>query len=89
MSSITQGGVNAQVEASVLSLYDQERLKGPLKNGVSANWADIDKEIMDQLNAISAAGGSIKIISSPVNILTTPDAFEALEVSILLICTLA
>lgn len=32
-SSITQGGVNAQVEASVLSLYDQERLKGPLKEG--------------------------------------------------------
>ncbi len=76
MSSITQGGVNAQVEASVLSLYDQERLKGPLKNGVSANWADIDKEIMDQLNAISAAGGSIKIISSTIN---SPSTLKAIE----------
>ncbi|MFT4740625.1 MAG: MoCo/4Fe-4S cofactor protein with predicted Tat translocation signal, partial [Marivirga sp.] len=67
MSSITQGGVNAQIEASILSLYDQERLKGPLKNGESATWELVDQEITDQLKAISAAGGQIRIVSSTVN----------------------
>lgn len=67
LSPITQGGASAQVEASVLSLYDQERLVGPLKEGKAANWADIDKEITDQLNTISARGGQIRIVSNTVN----------------------
>ena len=29
LSSVTKGGINAQVEASVLSLYDTSRLQGP------------------------------------------------------------
>src|SRR5688572_3205153 len=34
LSNVTKGGINAQVEASVLSLYDNERLRGP-KSGKS------------------------------------------------------
>jgi len=34
---ITQGGASAQVEASVLSLYDNERLKNPNIKGNSSN----------------------------------------------------
>ncbi len=30
LSSITRGGTSARIQASVLSLYDSERLKGPL-----------------------------------------------------------
>jgi len=76
MSSVTQGGVNAQVEASILSLYDQERLKGPLKNGKAASWEEVDKEIKDQLTAISAAGGQIRIVSSTVN---SPSTLKVIE----------
>jgi len=66
-SSITQGGVNAQVEASVLSLYDQERLRGPLKEGKNTDWKTIDKEVTEQLQAISDAGGQIRIVSNTIN----------------------
>ncbi|SMG48906.1 prokaryotic molybdopterin-containing oxidoreductase family, iron-sulfur binding subunit [Marivirga sericea] len=75
-SSITQGGVNAQVEASVLSLYDQERLKGPLKDGKNADWGTIDKEIKEQLQAISDAGGQIKLVSNTVN---SPSTLKAIK----------
>ncbi|WP_340153980.1 TAT-variant-translocated molybdopterin oxidoreductase [uncultured Marivirga sp.] len=75
-SSITQGGVNAQVEASVLSLYDQERLRGPLKEGKSADWGTIDKEITEQLQAISDAGGQIRIVSNTIN---SPSTLKAIN----------
>ena len=75
-SAITQGGVNAQVEASVLSLYDQERLKGPLKEGKNADWGTIDKEITEQLQAISDAGGQIRIVSNTIN---SPSTLKAIQ----------
>jgi molybdopterin-containing oxidoreductase family iron-sulfur binding subunit len=43
------GGVNARCQASVLSLYDSNRLKGPLVNGVATNWSLIDKEVINKL----------------------------------------
>ena len=39
LCKITKGGVSAQVEASVLSLYDQERLTGPYAAGQKTDWA--------------------------------------------------
>ncbi len=75
-SSITQGGVNAQVEASVLSLYDEERLKGPLKNGEAATWEAVDKEIMKQLATISAEGGKISVVTSTI---MSPSTLKAIE----------
>lgn len=75
-SSITRGGVNAQVEASVLSLYDQERLRGPLKAGENSDWDTVDKEIKEQLEAISAAGGQIRIVSNTVSSPTTLKAIS-------------
>ena len=44
------GSVNARCQASVLSLYDSNRLKGPLKNGNEASWKDIDLEIAELFN---------------------------------------
>ena len=66
LSSINKGRVNARVQASVLSLYDNNRFRTPLANGVEAKWADIDKAIGEKLTAIAAKGGKIRIISSTV-----------------------
>lgn len=66
LSSVTKGKVNARVQASVLSLYDNARLTGPLMNGNSAPWANIDKAITDKLTEITARGGKIRILSSTV-----------------------
>ncbi len=66
LSPISQGGVFPQVEASVLSLYDNERLKGPLKSGESASWETLDSEVTQKLNAVASQGGQIRIVSNTV-----------------------
>jgi molybdopterin-containing oxidoreductase family iron-sulfur binding subunit len=66
LSSISKGRVNARIQASVLSLYDNARLRGPMMNGNAATWKDADKAITDKLNAIAAKGGKIRILSSTV-----------------------
>ena len=66
LSSITEGGTNARVQASVLGLYDSFRLKYPLKNGQQTNWASLDGEITATLDGINSTGGKIVILSASV-----------------------
>lgn len=73
-SSISQGGTNAQVEASVLSLYDKERLTGPTKDGADTDWETVDSEITAKLNDIASKGGQIRIVSQSVLSPTTKKA---------------
>ena len=47
------GGINARCQASVLSLYDSNRLKNPISQGREASWADIDKDIINKLKNTS------------------------------------
>lgn len=73
-SNITRGGTSAQVEASVLSLYDKERLTGPLKSGAEVDWETVDGDITNALTRIAAAGGQIRIVSNTVLSPTTRKA---------------
>ena len=41
----SNGDVSAQVNSSVLGLYDSSRLIGPRKNGINTSWEDVDKEL--------------------------------------------
>jgi molybdopterin-containing oxidoreductase family iron-sulfur binding subunit len=41
----TKGGTNPQIVASVLGLYDSERLTGPKANKKDVSWSSVDKEI--------------------------------------------
>jgi molybdopterin-containing oxidoreductase family iron-sulfur binding subunit len=66
LSSVTRGGTSAQVEASVLSLYDNYRLRGPKQGDASADWQTIDREITAALQEVAAKGGQIRIISNTV-----------------------
>jgi molybdopterin-containing oxidoreductase family iron-sulfur binding subunit len=66
MSSITQGGTSARIQASVLGLYDTARLQHPLKAGKEISWENADKEIIKQLEDIAAREGKIVIISSSI-----------------------
>ncbi len=43
------GGINARCQASVLSLYDSNRLKQPLHNGQSSSWESVDNKIKTKL----------------------------------------
>ncbi|WP_026631754.1 TAT-variant-translocated molybdopterin oxidoreductase [Dyadobacter alkalitolerans] len=65
--SKTSFGVSARAHASLLGLYDNEKLKGPKKGSdTKISWDAVDKEILDQLTKISAQGGAIRILSSTI-----------------------
>lgn len=64
--SKVSSATNARIQASVLSLYDSSRLKGPWANGKDASWNQVDKEIGDKLTAINAKGGQIRILTSTI-----------------------
>ena len=66
LSSVTKGGINAQVEASVLSLYDNSRLQGPRAAAKPVKWADLDSDVIAKLDQVAGAGGQIRIVSNSV-----------------------
>lgn len=70
-SSVTTGGTLARVQASVLSLYDIDKLKGPKRGDSDVDWATADREIIGQLNTIAARGGAIRLVTSTVMSPTT------------------
>ncbi|MBD8487859.1 TAT-variant-translocated molybdopterin oxidoreductase [Echinicola sp. CAU 1574] len=78
LSPITQGGVNAIVEASVLSLYDKERLTGPYKGGQLSDWATVDKEVAAKLKS----AGNVKIVTNTILSPSTEKAIQALSESV-------
>lgn len=66
MSKVTWGGTNARTQASVLSLYDSTRLRGPkMKSGnawADKTWNDVDGAVAEKLKASKG----IAIVSSTI-----------------------
>jgi molybdopterin-containing oxidoreductase family iron-sulfur binding subunit len=67
----TKGGTNPQIVASVLGLYDSERLTGPKANKKDTTWSSIDKEI-------SAAIKSAKRVTLLSNTVISPSINRAI-----------
>ena len=78
-SAITKGGINAQVDASVLSLYDKGRFKGPRANGQDISWSDLDAEVTAKLDEVAAAGGAIRVVSNTILSPSTKAALAAFQ----------
>jgi molybdopterin-containing oxidoreductase family iron-sulfur binding subunit len=66
LSSFNREGTTARVQASVLSLYDDARLKGPREGNKPAEWELIDKKITDELAGINSKGGKIVLLTSGI-----------------------
>jgi len=66
LSNVTKGGTSAQVEASVLSLYDNARLRGPMAGASKISWEDLDSKVIAKLGEIAAKGGNIRIVSNTI-----------------------
>ena len=66
MSPLTIGGTSARVQASVLNLYDDARLKGPAKSGSQTEWDTIDKEISDRLTKLNKEGKKVVLLTSTI-----------------------
>ncbi|MGB3776534.1 MAG: TAT-variant-translocated molybdopterin oxidoreductase, partial [Leeuwenhoekiella sp.] len=47
------GNTNARVHASVLSLYDSQRLQEPKIKGKPASWQQLDEELLTRLNSLN------------------------------------
>ncbi|PKP13855.1 MAG: quinol:cytochrome C oxidoreductase [Bacteroidetes bacterium HGW-Bacteroidetes-3] len=57
------GATSARVQASVLSLYDNNRLRGPLFNGEAIIWSDLDKKVLDTLASLKNNKEKIVILT--------------------------
>lgn len=75
LSKVTMGGTNSRTQASVLSVYDSTRLRGPkAKSGAAwadKSWEDVDKEIGGKL----ASAKGIAIVSSTI---ISPSTYRAI-----------
>ncbi len=79
LSKVTNGGVSARVNSSLLSLYDGKRIKSPMINGETASWASLDKAIKADLSAINSKGGSIRILTNTILSPSTKMLIEELK----------
>jgi len=67
----TLGGANARVHASVLSLYDINRLQGPKANGTEVSWEDLHLQVGAKLKALAASGKKVALITQTFSSPTT------------------
>ncbi|MEZ4737895.1 MAG: TAT-variant-translocated molybdopterin oxidoreductase [Flavobacteriales bacterium] len=79
--ALAKGSINARINSSVLSLYDNERLKQPMmKSGegmVASNWSDADDAITKGLAA--AAGKRVVILTNTLASASSAAAIEQLR----------
>ena len=59
----TLGGGNARVHASVLSMYDINRLQGPKARGEDINWKNFYAEVGAKLKALSASNKPVVLLT--------------------------
>lgn len=76
LSKTTYGGADAQVQASVLSLYDSSRLRNPRANGKDLEWADFDRELSEALEKAKASGKEIVVVTPT---LTSPSQVSVIN----------
>ena len=55
---------NARIHASVLSLYDNMRLKEPKVDGKNATWSAVDSKIKSSIADAKAKGGQIVLLTN-------------------------
>lgn len=74
--SHSQGGVCATGQATVLSLYDANRLKYPKQGKEEKPWTKIDESITKQLTDIANGGGKIWVVTGTENSLSGEAMFN-------------
>ncbi len=66
LSAFNREGTTARVQASVLSLYDDARLKNPAINNKPVQWDTADREITAGLARINEKSGNIVLLTSSI-----------------------
>ncbi|MEO7730179.1 MAG: 4Fe-4S dicluster domain-containing protein [Kofleriaceae bacterium] len=76
VSPLFGGATCATGQATVLSLYDNERLRGPLWKGKPAAWHDVDEQVAAGLEVARAAHGKVVLLSTTI---TSPSLLALIE----------
>jgi Fe-S-cluster-containing dehydrogenase component len=76
LSPFNREGTSARVQASVLSLYDDARLKSPAQDNNPVPWVTADEGITLALEQIDSKGGTIVLLTSTINSPTTIKLIE-------------
>jgi Fe-S-cluster-containing dehydrogenase component len=66
LSPFNGEGTTARVQASVLSLYDDSRLKSPAVLNKKEKWETIDEQIISELGRINSKEGEIVLLTSSI-----------------------
>jgi Fe-S-cluster-containing dehydrogenase component len=66
LSAFNMEGTSVRVQASVLSLYDDARLKNPSFLNKQESWETVDEQIIRELGSINSAGGEIVLLTSSI-----------------------
>lgn len=72
LSPVSRGGTSARAQASVLSLYDEARARGPMQGGKKTSWKNADDAIRQQLGA--AGGKTVALVTGTIISPTTKKA---------------
>lgn len=68
---LSRGGLCAVGQASILGLYDSERLKHPLINGKPATWEKVDRAVTAELETLRMDSGSVRFLTGTITSPTT------------------
>jgi MoCo/4Fe-4S cofactor protein with predicted Tat translocation signal len=60
---VSQGGLCAVGQGTVLSTYDAARARGPLAQGKVTTWAALDKQVLAGLEKAKASGKAVRVLA--------------------------
>ena len=66
LAAFNRGGTTARIQASVLSLYDDARLKKPSISGKKLSWDELDADILTGLKNADASGKETVLLTSAI-----------------------
>lgn len=66
LSSISQQGTSARVQASILNLYDDARFKTPLKRGVAVTRDEAETYIGKKMNQLKGENKKVVLLTSTI-----------------------
>jgi len=78
--SINKGKIPSKVHASILNLYDPERLTEPTLDGKEISWDKANKDLTDKFSQLALSGKEIALITNPITSPSTKNLLDELQV---------
>jgi molybdopterin-containing oxidoreductase family iron-sulfur binding subunit len=73
---LSRGGLCALGQATILGLYDSQRLGAPLREGKPSSWDEVDRAVIEALDTARQQKRPVRLLTGTV---TSPTALAAIE----------